>query len=225
MLELCYIYYHCTNRKTGTCTNTKHVREEVIERQLREAIRAVSITKEHKEAIVTALKESHVDERKFHEEQIQKLQRESALLRNRINKLYTDKLDGIITEEFWQIKNNEWVREHSRIGEDIERHIRANKSYMEEGLKWLELTENLYPLYLRQENTEKAKMLKIVCSNFFLEGENVRYDYKKPFDILAKGLAHTLILGRKDSNLRMPGPKPGALPLGYAPLKDTNNRR
>ena len=217
-----YIYYHCTNRKTGTCTNTKHVREEVIERQLREAIKAVSITKEHKEAIVTALKESHVDERKFHEEQIQKLQRESALLRNRINKLYTDKLDGIITEEFWQIKNNEWVREHSRIGEDIERHIRANKSYMEEGLKWLELTENLYPLYLRQENTEKAKMLKIVCSNFFLEGENVRYDYKKPFDILAKGLAHTLILGRKDSSLRMPGPKPGALPLGYAPLKDVN---
>ena len=26
-------------------------------------------------------------------------------------------------------------------------------------------------------------------------------------------------LGRKDSNLRMPGPKPGALPLGHAPLK------
>lgn len=25
-------------------------------------------------------------------------------------------------------------------------------------------------------------------------------------------------LGRKDSNLRMPGPKPGALPLGDAPI-------
>ncbi len=24
-------------------------------------------------------------------------------------------------------------------------------------------------------------------------------------------------LGRQDSNLRVPGPKPGALPLGYAP--------
>ena len=29
-------------------------------------------------------------------------------------------------------------------------------------------------------------------------------------------------LGRKDSNLRMPGPKPGALPLGDAPIKDKN---
>src|SRR5665811_1188209 len=27
-------------------------------------------------------------------------------------------------------------------------------------------------------------------------------------------------LGREDSNLRMPGPKPGALPLGYAPAPD-----
>ena len=27
-----------------------------------------------------------------------------------------------------------------------------------------------------------------------------------------------IILGRKDSNLRMPGPKPGALPLGDAPI-------
>lgn len=26
------------------------------------------------------------------------------------------------------------------------------------------------------------------------------------------------ILGRKDSNLRMPGPKPGALPLGDTPM-------
>ena len=25
-------------------------------------------------------------------------------------------------------------------------------------------------------------------------------------------------LGRQDSNLRMPGPKPGALPLGHDPL-------
>lgn len=140
------------------------------------------------------------------------------MLRNRINKLYTDKLDGVITENFWQAKNNEWVHEHSRISEDIERHIKANSSYMQEGLKWLELTENLYPLYLQQNNDEKAKMLKIVCSNFLLLGGNVRYTYEKPFDILAKGLNHTITLGRKDSNLRMPGPKPGALPLGYAPL-------
>lgn len=31
-------------------------------------------------------------------------------------------------------------------------------------------------------------------------------------------LLRSLWLGRQDSNLRMPGPKPGALPLGHDPL-------
>ena len=32
-------------------------------------------------------------------------------------------------------------------------------------------------------------------------------------------------LGRKDSNLRVTGSKPGALPLGDAPLRRTTNQR
>ncbi len=32
-------------------------------------------------------------------------------------------------------------------------------------------------------------------------------------------------LGRKDSNLRMPDPKTGALPLGYAPIKPLETNR
>ncbi len=44
------------------------------------------------------------------------------------------------------------------------------------------------------------------------------YENKKPFDILAEGLACSKSLGRKDSNPRMARPKPAALPLGYTPL-------
>ena len=57
---------------------------------------------------------------------------------------------------------------------------------MEEGLKWLELAENLCLLYLQQNNEEKAKMLKTVCSNFLLYGEDVRYDHKSPLTYLQK---------------------------------------
>lgn len=90
------------------------------------------------------------------------------MLRNRISKLYTDKLDGKIAEEFWQEKNNEWVREYSFLGAKIDSHINANKSYMESGVKFLELAENLYPKYLQQSDEEKAILLKSVCSNFFI---------------------------------------------------------
>lgn len=37
-----------------------------------------------------------------------------------------------------------------------------------------------------------------------------------------KRLLRSIWLGRRDSNPRMPGPKPGALPLGHAPIARLN---
>lgn len=47
-----------------------NVKQETIEKQFEEAVRKVNITSEHKKAIVRALKESHIEEEKFHQEQI-----------------------------------------------------------------------------------------------------------------------------------------------------------
>ena len=164
------------------------------------------------------LKESHIEEEKFHQEQITSLQNRCEKLRNRISKLYTDKLDGEITNEFWIEKNNEWTYEHSKLTSLIESHMNANKNYMEKGIALLELAENVYSQYIQESEEEKVNLLNILSQNFLLTGEKVSYTYKKPFDILAEGLSCTISLGREDSNLRMPVPKTGALPLGDAPI-------
>ena len=39
-----------------------------------------------------------------------------------------------------------------------------------------------------------------------------------PFDRVIQNKKQSEWLGRKDSNPRMPGPKPGALPLGDSPM-------
>lgn len=131
-------------------------------------------------------------------------------------------MDGKIDNEFYKLKNDEWTMEYAKMKSFMESHENANTSYMNEGIKILELAKNLYPQYLRQNDFEKVKMIKIVSSNFSLNARKAHYAYKKPFDILAKGLNYQIDLGRKDSNLRMPGPKPGALPLGDAPLSGYN---
>ena len=139
-------------------------------------------------------------------------------LSERLNKLYIDKLDGNISVEFWQAKHNEWNAQLIQNENIIKAHIKANKNFIESGVRILELAEKAPELYLKQNYFERAKLLKTLLSNCTLEGENVGYIYKKPFDILAEGLSCNKTLGRKDSNLRMPGPKPGALPLGDAPI-------
>lgn len=196
-----YVYYRCTNRKKNCSHKSVYVRQEEILKQFDEVIKDVNITSEHKKAIITALKESHADEQLFHEEQVALLKERCDKLRNRISNLYTDKLDGLISADDWAVRNNEWTNEHSRLTAVIEQHMNANNDYMKKGIQMLELAENVYSHYIQENEKEKAKLIKIVCQNFFMEGSKAHYEYKKPFDILSEGLNCTITLGRKDSNL------------------------
>jgi len=147
---------------------------------------------EHKQAIIEALKESHKDEEIFHREEIQRLVKRAEALKNRLSKIYIDKLDGIIDNDFWAEKNNEWTLEHAKILQEINAHEKANINYMQQGVKFLELLENLYSQYIQLKTEEKSKMLQFIFSNFSIDGQNVRYDYNRPFDIFAEGLSCTI---------------------------------
>lgn len=61
--------------------------------------------------------------------------------------------------------------------------------YLKEGIQIIELANDVYNLYLEQSSEEKAELLKILLSNSWLNNGKLDYDYKKTFDILAKGIA------------------------------------
>ena len=62
-------------------------------------------------------------------------------------------------------------------------------STLEYGIQVLELANNAYSLYLDAPPDEKVKLLKILLSNSYMKDGKLSYEYKKPFDILAKGLS------------------------------------
>jgi hypothetical protein len=55
-------------------------------------------------------------------------------------------------------------------------------------------------------------------SNLRLNGQELHYSLKKPFDVMVNLKDCPNWLGWKDSNLRMTGSKPVALPLGDTPI-------
>ena len=69
----------------------------------------------------------------------------------------------------------------------IDTNNNANHDYMELGIKLLELVENLYLRYISLSDIEKSKTLKIIFQNFYLDGQNVGYTYKKPFNSFVEG--------------------------------------
>ena len=178
-----YVYYHCTGAK-GKCPE-KYAREEEMARQFGEALRLIQMDKEVLEWVVTALKESHGDEKRYHDEMIAKLQKEYQKLQDRIDAMYVDKLDRKVPLEFFDRKNSDWRGEQAEILRNIEKHQNANCSYLEEGVRLLELGQKAASLYEKQEMKEKRRILDFLFSNCLWKDGALIPKYRKPFDMLA----------------------------------------
>ena len=126
-----------------------------------------------------ALKESHKDEKKYHNSQIDNLRKQYVKYKNRLDKLYEDKLDGIITKEFFEEKNRLWSREQQDILSMIEKNKNANANYFDQDIKILKLTQKLYSVYFQKNPKEKGQLVKLLLSNCTLNDGNLCPTYKK----------------------------------------------
>jgi hypothetical protein len=75
----------------------------------------VRIPEEVVQGIGASLQKVHVQMRKQAEQERARLERDLAALYSRMDAAYTDKLEGKITEDFWQRKQADWQTEETRI--------------------------------------------------------------------------------------------------------------
>lgn len=200
-----YIYYSCTGAK-GTCEQ-KHLylKEEDIEKQVIEALSKISINKEQKDWISSVLLDSFKDEQAYTKERLNSLNTQKQKLQDRIDNIYIDKLDGKISEDFWLTKHNQWINDLAVIKNKINAHENTNISFIEQGAKILKLCSEIMNLYQYADNSEKKELLNYVLQNFKVDGGNISYTYKKPFNLFAEGLSCNKILPRLDSNQQPSG--------------------
>jgi len=91
------------------------------------------------EWLKAALRSSHADERKYHDEAVARLQKDYTRLQSRLDVMYDDKLDGRIDASFFDRKATETRLEQDRLSGALHRHQNANQAYFEEGAALLEL--------------------------------------------------------------------------------------
>ncbi|WP_074974978.1 recombinase family protein [Nitrosospira multiformis] len=186
-----YVYYHCTGHadkcqgNPATCRR-KYVREEVLEKQFTELLGRLHFDHEVLEWVRDALHASHADHRREHEEAIKRHQSESKRLQDRINAMYVDKLDGVVDSAFYNKMSNQWRDELNRCQHEIDRLQNADKSYMDEGVKILELASNAQKLFEKQEPRQKRRLLNFLLSNCSWDDGEVTATFRQPFDLLAE---------------------------------------
>ena len=178
-----------------------------------EPLKGLQVPPEIVAQIVDTLREDRKHEESKLSAERSRLDSRLTLIRNRMDAAYADKLDGKIPEDFWDRKMTEWRTEEQQVkmaiaglasAETGDRALDAQKVF--------ELANKAYCLYFSQDSTERAKLLKLMCSNFSVDAVSVTPAYRYPFNLIFERAKLEKWSGREDSNLRPPGPEPGALP-------------
>jgi DNA invertase Pin-like site-specific DNA recombinase len=200
-----YVYYRCTGAR-GKC-DTPRFREQEISQQLGEILKGIHIP----DPVLTGLQDSLNRDQQSSRAEVAAhragLEQRLAAVRRRMDQGYQDKLDGKIPEDFWARKMSEWRAEEQRIQtaitglseSNVERHLSARRI--------LELANKAHSLYLTQNPTEQAKLLRLVLLNCSIDALSVYPTYRKPFDIIFQRAKNEQWSGREDLNLRPPGPE------------------
>ncbi|MBI4871321.1 MAG: recombinase family protein [Candidatus Riflebacteria bacterium] len=178
-----YVYYRCSGNKQK-CPEP-YVRQEVLEAQYAEVIKGLTFDQEILDWLRVALRESHQDEKRLHDEAVARLQAQQARLQNRIDAMYVDKLDGKIDAAFFDKKATEWRREQEQVVRAISDHMTANQNYLDEGVLLLELAQKAHQLFIQQIPSEKRRLLDFVCSNSTWANGALTVSYRKPFSLIA----------------------------------------
>ena len=110
--------------------------------------------------------------------QAERIEQRLALLRKRLEQAYVGRLDGKITEEFWEANPAEWQEQEEEqtllaLLRELERAENPEREL--DRVRILELANKAHSLYVTQTPQEKAKLLRMVLSNCAVDAVSVNH--------------------------------------------------
>lgn len=179
-----YIYYHCAGcQRAGR--KPPFISEAKLSAMFDPHLERMHLDGGVREWLKTALRSSHEDEKRFHREATDRLQKQYAALQRKVDIAYDDRLEGRITLERYEERSNTWREEMAHIRNELARHEKADRAYTEEGIALLELAGMALELYHSQDPSQRRRLLDFLCLNSEFRGNHVVVAFKKPFDELA----------------------------------------
>lgn len=105
-------------------------------------------------------------------------------LQNRLDNLYTDKLDSRISQEFWQEKHNLWHDEKDKLIEKLKAINNTSRTF-DEGSNLLEnFCKFARSEFLKSNGKKKRAILKMLGSNFIYKDKKVSIVLTSVFNYL-----------------------------------------
>lgn len=192
------VYLKCT-RHRNNCAGV-HLTEDKLLKQLGTVFALMVPPDDVVEDVKMKLKESSRVERKFYEDNLQRINSQLERIRARLKIAYEDRLDGRITTDEYDKYLQESKQKERDLLLQLEDHSRADEQFLISTFFILDLVKRAGELFMRSKPEQKRRYLNFVASNLVLEGENLIYKLEDLFAALVEMGKTQIWLPRLDSN-------------------------
>jgi site-specific DNA recombinase len=186
-----YVYYHCYFSK-GRHAGRPYIPEPVLESMFERAVKQIFLSESRLKLIKQGITKASVNNAADFNKNLATLKAEQTRLEHRIDIIYEEKLDGKIDQTFWDTKHKEYNNKLEEVRRELSK-MTESADHTEEGIKSLELINNLIPLWKVSAPEEKAEILHLIASNYLLKDKTLEIIWKKPFSFLQNMKKNSLV--------------------------------
>ncbi len=211
-------------------------------------VEALSVPQQFLDIAFKKVRKLYKKEAKQFDAMRQKLQKQYDSCKRRLDKLLMMKCDELIDDDEYQEQRKRFKLEMNDINAQLQNQHGDNQQWIDDCETFIDFTQRIARQFVEASPEDKQALMRLLASNLVLKDGKVACEYHEPFASLSKftfagevgkekfeqlksadkakildGAPNcnpilTDWLGRRDSNPRVTGPEPVALPLGYAPL-------
>jgi site-specific DNA recombinase len=176
------VYYHCTGNR-GKCPEP-YTRAEILSSKFSNVLHELVIPPAILDWLGDAVLTSGRTEQAAHTEAIKKLQARYDQMQGRIRTMYMDKLDGRITQEFFDKQAATLRREQKVLLCEIQDIQKATPAPVEQAIDMLRLASRASELFLQQPAIEQRRLLRTVLQKAAWKNGALQTTLFEPFEIL-----------------------------------------
>jgi site-specific DNA recombinase len=183
-----YVYYRCVKYKSPGHPGTR-LTEVELEAQVMAMFESIRLPDTVKEWFGRTLTLWSQGEQRATRSNTEDIQRQLSSLWTQKDRLLNLHLLGEISETEFSAKNTEIRDRVAQYTLKLEMADRGRDEHADLARKTFELSQSLTERWLTADYSAKRQMLETVCLNFSLDGASLAPEWRKPFDVLVKGLS------------------------------------
>ena len=185
-------YYSCTNYKR-IHPKRIYIREEDLLSPIHEILKNIRLPDEKINEITEDLKKMNQVKNEFHKQSLSALRKEYDQIENRISNAFDLMTDGSITKDMFNKKLKEYKEKQAELETKMRQYTDADENFYLTANMTLNLAKRAYEIFQSSEIEEKRQFLNFLLQNLKLQGKNLVFELKTPFD--------TVLQASKCSNL------------------------